>query len=89
MSLLAEVNMEQHYVEMREYVTAINRVWSNLNEGEQQHIRELGNDLYDTWEKLDQCYCTHDEDQFEYVMSLFLSIIEDYKMYATWATIRN
>ena len=89
MSLLAEVSMETHYAGMRECVTAINRVWSSLDENEKNHIKELGNDLYDTWEKLDHCYCTHDEDQFEYVMSLFLSLMEDYRMYATWATIRK
>lgn len=89
MSLLAEVSMETHYAAMRECITAINRVWHSLDSGEQQQIRELGNDLYDTWEKLDHCYCTHDEDQFEYVMALFLSLMDDYRMYATWATIRK
>jgi len=89
MSLLAEVKLEEHYSEMLNYVRAINLAWKHMDEGEQAHCKELGNDLYDTWDKLEHCYRTHDEDQFEYMMALFLSLMDDYRQYATWVTIKN
>ena len=89
MSLLAEVSMEVHYNQMRNAVTMINRSWNYLDNGEQHNIRELGNDVYDTWDKLNHAYSTHDEEQFEYVMALFLSLMDDYEQYAILASLRN
>jgi len=89
MSLLAEIDLEQHYREMTGCVRSINSVWKHMNEGEQAHCKELANDLYDTWDKLQHCYYTHDEDQLEYVYALYSSILNDYQTYATWATLRK
>jgi len=89
MSLLGEVDIGSLYSKFRTCATNINSVWKEIPSSEQDKCRELGNDLVDTWEKLEHTYLTHDEEQFEFVYALFISMLNEYDRIATWQVIQK